>query len=161
MKNKKLPILVLATVIAGAVFLVPHFSQASDCTVAQNSTECTECCSTQTPPQTPHWDETPGKCSCTSSSAGGTVTIGPPYGASGPQNINELIGNITTWVLGIAGGIAILFIILAGLRYITAHGASKQTEAAKTALTNAIIGLVIVVLSYTIVMIVIGVLTKK
>ncbi len=104
-------------------------------------------------------------CNCsgcpTPPPSNGTITIGPPYNATGPQNINELIANITNWVLGIAGAIAVLFIILAGLRYITAHGDSKQTEAAKTALRNAIIGLVIVVLAFFIVQLIVTVLTNQ
>lgn len=100
------------------------------------------------------------QCSCTgcpTTSGGGTVTIGPPFGG-GPQSINELISNITFWVLGITGAIAVLFIILAGLRYITSQGNSKQAEAAKSALMHAIIGLVIVIVSFFIVRLVLAVL---
>jgi hypothetical protein len=114
------------------------------------------------------WEPNSKTCNCASdpntspsdSSSGGTVTIGPPYGGSGPQNINQLIDNITNWILGISGSIAVLFIIIAGLRYITAHGDSKQAEAAKVTLRNAIVGLVIIVLAYVIVTIILKVLTN-
>jgi heme/copper-type cytochrome/quinol oxidase subunit 2 len=95
----------------------------------------------------------------TATPGNGTVTIGPPWG-TGPKNINELIGNITNWVLGIAGAVAVLFIIISGLRYITAGGDSKQTEAAKSSLRNAIIGLVIVVVAFLVVQIIVVALTQ-
>lgn len=114
------------------------------------------------------WEPTTRTCTCkdettnpTDPSSGGTVTIGPPYGGSGPQSIGELIGNITSWVLGIAGAITVLFIILAGLRYITSHGDTKQAEAAKTTLRNAIVGLVIVVISFFLVRLVVSILTGQ
>lgn len=101
----------------------------------------------------------PALTEAANNTSGGTVTIGPPYGGEGPQSINDLIKNITTWVLGIAGAIAVLFIIIAGLRYITSHGDSKQAEAAKTTLRNAIIGLVIIVISFFLVQLIVTVLT--
>lgn len=113
------------------------------------------------------WNDKDKKCTCadktnpTDPSTGGSVTIGPPFGASGPQSIGDLIKNITDWVLGLSGAVAVLFIIIAGFRYITAHGDSKQTEAAKTALRNAIIGLVIVILSFFIVRIIITILSGQ
>ena len=112
------------------------------------------------------WNDKTKICTCDSTdptdpSTGGSVTINPPYGASGPQNIGDLIKNITNWVLGLAGAVAVLFIIIAGFRYIIAHGDSKQTEAAKSALRNAIIGLVFVILSFFIVRFIVNVLTGQ
>lgn len=139
---------------------------SSQCKGQQSKAAADAFCGTLTPPCTGStWTSPTADCVCTgcggTTPTNGTITIGPPYNATGPQNINELIANITNWVLGIAGAIAVLFIILAGLRYITAHGDSKQTEAAKTALRNAIIGLVIVVLAFFIVQLIVTVLTNQ
>ncbi len=163
MKKYCLPLLAAIIFTFGLIPLLPVAAAgncppppATDQASCQNKCECDGM-------TTGKWTASaggPGTCDCSNSSSTTTVTIGPPYNATGPQNINQLIGNITTWVLALAGAVAILFIILAGLRYITSHGDSKQTEAAKKALLNAIIGLVVVVLAYTIVMLVIRVLTN-
>jgi len=127
---------------------------------------CNDYCRCQGSPSG-KWIPDPGTCQCDETTnppdntSGGTVTIGPPYGGTGPQSIGELIGNITSWVLGIAGAITVLFIILAGLRYITSHGDTKQAEAAKTTLRNAIVGLVIVVISFFLVRLVVSILTGQ
>jgi len=63
--------------------------------------------------------------------------------------ISSLLNNVINWILGFAGGIAVLFIVYGGIIYIT--GAEKGAERGKTILTNAIIGLVIIILSYAIV----------
>ena len=142
-----------------------NYCSCSDCeTVADCTNKCPSTC-----PDDCHADPQTNTCVCndtkptdpTDPSTGGSVTIGPPFGASGPQSIGDLIKNITDWVLGLSGAVAVLFIIIAGFRYITAHGDSKQTEAAKTALRNAIVGLVIVILSFFIVRIIITVLSGQ
>jgi len=62
--------------------------------------------------------------------------------------LEQAIQNV---LLPIVGLIAVLFIIIGGFRYITSAGNEEQAEGAKKTLTNAIIGLVIVILSYVIV----------
>ncbi len=61
-------------------------------------------------------------------------------------------------LLPIVGIISILFIIIGGFQFITSHGNEEQAEAGKKTLTNAIIGLVIVILSYIIVAVIINAL---
>lgn len=84
--------------------------------------------------------------------------IGPP-GEEGPANINEAITNVTNWTLGIAGALAVLFIIISGIRYTTSAGNQNLQESAKKNLTYAIIGLAIVVLAYVIAQAVLNALT--
>ncbi|MFC1721955.1 Mbov_0395 family pilin-like conjugal transfer protein [Patescibacteria group bacterium] len=90
-----------------------------------------------TDPDVPSPDDTTG------------ANIGPP-GDTGPANINEAIGNVTNWTLGIAGSLAVLFIIISGIRYVTSAGNQQLQESAKKNLTYAIIGLVIIVLAFVI-----------
>ena len=61
-------------------------------------------------------------------------------------------------LLPIVGIISILFIIIGGFQYIVSRGNEEQAETGKKTLTNAIIGLVITILSYYIVVIVINAL---
>lgn len=65
--------------------------------------------------------------------------------------IEDLISNL---LLPIAGLVAVFFIIIGGFRYITSAGNDEAAEAGKKTLTNAVIGLVIVIFSYVIVSVV-------
>src|SRR3989344_3937439 len=65
-----------------------------------------------------------------------------------------LILKFITLALSIAGILAIAFIIYGGLQYITSAGNEEQAESGKKTLLNAIIGVVIIVLSYAIVAII-------
>lgn len=53
--------------------------------------------------------------------------------------------------LVVVGIITVGFLIYGGFRYITSAGNEEQAEAGKKAIQNAIIGLVVVILSYVIV----------
>ncbi len=69
--------------------------------------------------------------------------------------IVDLIENIITNILlPIAGLVAVLFIIIGGYQYMTSAGNEEQAEQGKKNLINAIIGLVIIILSYVIVTVV-------
>lgn len=68
-----------------------------------------------------------------------------------------LIENI---LLPLTGIIALLFVILGGFQYMTARGNEEQAESGKKTLTNAIIGLVIVILSYTIIAVIYNALKR-
>ena len=61
-------------------------------------------------------------------------------------------------VLGIVGLLAMAFIIFGGFQYITSRGDEEQASTGKKTLTNAIIGLVIVIFSYVIIAVVINAL---
>ncbi len=71
--------------------------------------------------------------------------------ACGITDVNVLVKNIVNIVLGVAGMIAVLFVIIGGFRYVTSAGNEEQAEAGKKTLQNAIIGVVIIVLSFVIV----------
>ena len=69
----------------------------------------------------------------------------------GAVTLNGLISTVIGWLLGIAFGIAVLFLIIGGFWYITAAGNEETAEKGKNTVINAIIGIVIIVLSYVIV----------
>lgn len=68
----------------------------------------------------------------------------------------QLIEKISTFALGIAGGISILFIIYAGIRYVTSGGSQEHLKAAKEILNKALMGLVIIISAYIIVTIIVS-----
>ncbi|HEX5430009.1 MAG TPA: hypothetical protein VFX17_02960 [Patescibacteria group bacterium] len=78
-----------------------------------------------------------------------------PTGIFGHQaTIGGTILGIIQILLGIVGLISVAMIIYGGFRYTTAGGNDEVTKSAKKTIINAIIGLVIVILSYVIVTIV-------
>ena len=65
--------------------------------------------------------------------------------------VSGLIFSIISILLGIVGLIAVLFMIIGGFRYVTAHSNEEQAENAKKTILNAVIGVVIIILAYAIV----------
>ena len=61
-----------------------------------------------------------------------------------------LIGGIISVVLGSLGIVFVIFIVQAGIMYMTAGGDPGKVDKAKKLITQAVIGLIIVVSAYTI-----------
>ena len=78
----------------------------------------------------------------------------PPVAIKDPgsnTDVAGIIGKVITWVLGLVGAIAVLFIIYAGILYVTSSGNKERIEQAKQTLTYAVIGLIVIVLAGVIV----------
>ena len=78
--------------------------------------------------------------------------------ASGCPNtgakINDLptvIQNILNAIIGVAGIISVVYIVVGGIQYITSSGDSNKTEKAKKTILYALIGLIVCALSFAIV----------
>lgn len=69
-------------------------------------------------------------------------------------NIGDIFVTIINWALAIAFILAVIFLIYGGFRYILSGGNEESAKAGRTAIFNALVGIVIVVLSYVIVQIV-------
>jgi len=85
---------------------------------------------------------------------GGLVDVSQPFSGVSPSNINnagDLITFIIEILLYIAGGIAVVFVIIGGYQYLTSGGNEEQAEKGRKTVTNAIIGVVIVVLSWVVI----------
>ncbi len=77
-----------------------------------------------------------------------------PNSIAGQKDFNGVVAIILKVLLTVVGAIAILWLVVAGFQYMTAGGNEEQAEKARKAITNAVIGLVIVILSYAIVSVV-------
>lgn len=64
---------------------------------------------------------------------------------------NAILQQIAGSLIYIAGPIAVLMIAIGGFRYVIAHGEQSQMDEAKKNITWAIIGLLIIIISYAIV----------
>ncbi len=74
-------------------------------------------------------------------------------------SVPQIFKTIINWALGIAFGVAVIFLIVGGFRYITAGGNEESVEKGKSSVINALIGIVIIVLSYVIVNVVANLVT--
>ncbi len=72
----------------------------------------------------------------------------------GDYTVNDFVQiavNVAEWILGIVGSLALLMFIYGGFMFILSGGNAEKTSQGKQILINAVIGLVIVFTSYTII----------
>ena len=74
--------------------------------------------------------------------------IGAATTLSGPGG---LIYQIISILLFVAGSVAVIFVIVGGFQYVTSAGNEEQAEKGRQNVTNAIIGIIIIILSYVVV----------
>jgi hypothetical protein len=68
------------------------------------------------------------------------------------QTISGLAGDIINNVLlPVAGAIAVIFLIIGGIRYILSAGSSDQIEKAKHTIIYSVVGIIVIIFSYVIV----------
>jgi Type IV secretion system pilin len=63
------------------------------------------------------------------------------------KSLPEVISGLQTWLMGILAALASLYLVLAGVYYVTAGGDPAQVMKAKTALRNALLGYGLAVLA--------------
>lgn len=71
-----------------------------------------------------------------------------PHGSVSVDNVITTTVNILSWVVGV---VAVIMIIIAGLRFVTAGGDSNQISSARNTIIYAIIGLVVAAMAQFIV----------
>lgn len=74
------------------------------------------------------------------------------------NNLADVFGFLINVVLGVGIAVTIIFLILGGIQYITAKGDQKAAGAAREALTNAVIGFIVVIGAFTIRLILLNVI---
>ena len=77
--------------------------------------------------------------------------ITAPATLGGPASFAELARIVTNALLGIAGSLSVIFLIVGGIMYTTSAGNENTTKKAKSTITGAIVGLIICVMSFAIV----------
>ena len=77
-------------------------------------------------------------------------TAGKALGEYGGTTLLAFLEKIQNYLLGFSGALAVLFIVIGGIMYMTAAGNEKRVGVAKQTLTYAIGGLVVVLLSWVI-----------
>ncbi len=75
---------------------------------------------------------------------------------SGQDQLSKVLNGVVTIISYIAGIIAVIMIIIAGIKFTTSGGDSNAVSSAKTSLVYAIVGIAIAVLAQVLVHFVIG-----
>ena len=88
-------------------------------------------------------------------SEGGTINLNPttgtPFTGLTEATIGSLISGLITLVLIVAAVVFFFMLIIGGLRWILSGGDKANTEAARSQITAALVGLVIVFAAFAIV----------
>lgn len=74
-----------------------------------------------------------------------------PVASTQMGSVQQVIVNIIMAIVWFAGAIAVGYLVYGGILYITAGGDAEKATKGKTAVINAIIGMIIVLLSLVIV----------
>ena len=95
---------------------------------------------------------TPAQAGLWEDQEGMTSQIGPKaFGAtSEPRDIRLIVADVIRVFLGLLGIIFVFLIVLAGYKWMTAGGDSSKVDEAKHQLQTAVIGLMIILASYSI-----------
>ncbi len=77
-------------------------------------------------------------------------------GANTPTSLNEVVSSFLTILLFVVVIGAVVYISLAGFKYISSQGDANKAKEAQAAITNAIIGVVVAFIAYFVVTFVLG-----
>jgi hypothetical protein len=67
------------------------------------------------------------------------------------SDFTRILVNVAQWILGISGSLALLALVYGGVLFLISGGSSETVAKAKRIITGAVIGLIIVFASYTII----------
>ncbi len=79
----------------------------------------------------------------------------------GASSVVLIITSVIKILLLLAGSIAILFIIIGGYQYITSGASPDLAKKGKTTVVNALVGIIIIVLSYVLVTVVSNLVSRQ
>ena len=75
----------------------------------------------------------------------------PIFAFNTGHNLQITVISLLKLAIGILGLVAVIFLIYGGIMYITAGGNPESATKARTIIINAIIGIVIILLAFTVV----------
>ena len=85
-----------------------------------------------------------------------SVNITNPIATS---DFSVLVSNFLKWILSVAGALTLLMLITGGVFYITSSGNEQKIETARKMITWTILGLMLILASYSIIVVLDKVLT--
>lgn len=91
---------------------------------------------------------------CSSAEAQNSEVCKSQGGTNNP--VTDTIAKVVTFISIIAGSVAVIVIIIAGIRFVISSGDSAKVASARNTILYAVVGLVVVVLSNAIIMFVLS-----
>ena len=88
---------------------------------------------------------------CNGSTCPGGINATDATALAGENGVLNLLLGIANFITFIAGGIAVIAMVIGGIYYITANGDEEKASKGKSILINASIGLAVTIVAYTIV----------
>jgi len=85
----------------------------------------------------------------------------PAKPANVPTDFSGALVNMTNWILGFVGLIAVLMIIYGGVLYLTSAGDDSKAENGKKTISYALIGLLIAGFAYAIVKVIVATILQN
>ena len=76
-------------------------------------------------------------------------------------SLSGVIQDVTNVLLFVIGAVAVIMIIIGGIRYTTSNGDSNQVTAAKNTILYGVIGVIVALLAFAIVSFVVGAFTQQ
>jgi len=86
-----------------------------------------------------------------------SINISNPIATS---DFSVLLTNFLKWLLSVAGSIALFTLIVGGVFYVTSSGNDQRVETAKKMITWTLLGLILILASYSIIIVIDELLTK-
>ena len=90
--------------------------------------------------------------------AGDLISAAPAPEVLAAKTIPEVVDGLKVWIMGILAAVATLFLVIGGLRYMTAGGDPAQAEQAKGNFKAALAGYALAVLAPVILQVLQGIL---
>jgi len=87
-------------------------------------------------------------CVCTCS--GSAVTTIQTKAGLSTQTVPTIIGNVIKVILGLSGTVALIFVIVGGVKWMTAKGDATKTGDARKFMVSGMIGIIIIAAAYAI-----------
>jgi hypothetical protein len=72
------------------------------------------------------------------------------FGGATPKTLPELVSGIINQALALIGIVILFYFLYGGFMWMTASGSTEKVDKAKQVMTNAVIGLIIILASYAI-----------
>lgn len=84
-----------------------------------------------------------------------------PAGLNGVGDLPTFVLRVANWILWFAGALVLIYLVYGGILYITAGGDAEKATKGRTAVINAVIGLIIILLAVVIIGWVTGMLSSN
>lgn len=94
---------------------------------------------------------TPAYAACTSAATCVKQGANTAGGSSSKVDLGTLIKTVVNVLLYILGAIAVIMIVIGGIKYTTSNGDSSSVQSAKNTILYAVVGLIVALMAYAIV----------